>query len=84
MKIFEEDDHMMKDGGLDFQIADIQDGAVHEIMEYNFPWLELAIRNQDGCSSPGCKNLNLIQTFVTTCLLQKGISENFQFLHVSL
>jgi len=53
---------MMKDGRLGFQIADIQDGAVHEIVEHNVPWLELATRNHDGCSSPGCKNLNLIQT----------------------
>jgi len=62
MKIFEEGDHMMKDEGFGFQTADIQDGAVHEIEENNFPWLELATRNQDGCSSLGCKNLNLIQT----------------------
>jgi hypothetical protein len=53
---------MMKDGGLGFRIVDIQDDAVHEIGEHNFPCLELAMRNQDGCSSPGCKNLNLIQT----------------------
>jgi hypothetical protein len=62
MKIFEEADHMIQDGGLGFQIADIQDGAVHKIVEHNFQWLELATRNQDGCSNPGCKNLNLIQT----------------------
>jgi hypothetical protein len=53
---------MMKDGGLGFRTANIKDGAIHEIVEYNFPWLELATRNQDGCSSPSCKNLNLIQT----------------------
>jgi hypothetical protein len=47
--------HMMKDG-------ELQNGAVHEIGEHNFSWLELATINQDGCSSPGCKNLNLIQT----------------------
>jgi hypothetical protein len=62
MKIFEEEDHMMKDGGLAFRTTDIQDGAVHEIREHNFPWLKLAKRNQDGCYSSGCKNLNLIQT----------------------
>jgi hypothetical protein len=62
MKIFEEDDYMIKDGELGFRTEDIQDGAVHEIGEHNFPWLKLARRNQDGCSSPGCKNLNLIQT----------------------
>jgi hypothetical protein len=65
MKIVEEKDHMMKDEGLGFRTVrtmDIQDGAVHEIGEHNFPWLELDTRNQDGCSSPSCKNLNLIQT----------------------
>jgi hypothetical protein len=46
---------MMKDG-------ELQNGAVHEFGEHNFSWLELATINQDGCSSPGCKNLNLIQT----------------------
>jgi hypothetical protein len=53
---------MLKDGELVFQITDIHDGAIHEIGEHSFPWLELATRNQDGCSSLGCKNLNLIQT----------------------
>jgi len=62
MNIFEEEDHMMKNGRLGFRTADIQDGAVHEIGEHNFLWLELATRNHDGCSSLGCKNLNLIQT----------------------
>jgi hypothetical protein len=62
MKIFEEDDHMVKDRRLGFRTANIQDGAVHEIVEHNFPWLELVTRKQDGYSSPGCKNLNLIQT----------------------
>jgi hypothetical protein len=38
---------MMKDQGLGFRTADIQDGAVHEIGEHNFPWLELATRNLD-------------------------------------
>jgi hypothetical protein len=42
MKIFKEEDHMMKDERLGFQTADIQDGAVHKIVEHNFPWLELA------------------------------------------
>jgi hypothetical protein len=37
MKIFEEGDHMMKDGGLGFQIADNQDDAIHKIVEHNFP-----------------------------------------------
>jgi hypothetical protein len=49
-------------GGLGFRIVDIQDGAVHEIGKHNFSWLELATRNQNGCSNPGCKNFNLIQT----------------------
>jgi len=31
IKIFEEEDHMMKDGGLGFRTADIQDGADHGI-----------------------------------------------------
>jgi hypothetical protein len=52
----------MKDRVLGFQIADIQDDAVHEIVEHNFPWLELATRNQDSYSSMGCKNLDLIET----------------------
>jgi hypothetical protein len=52
----------MKDGKIGHRTTDIQDGAVHGIGEHNFPWLELATRNQDSCSSPGCKNLNLIQT----------------------
>jgi hypothetical protein len=37
MKIFEEGDHMMKDGGLGFGIVDIQNDAIHEIGEHNFP-----------------------------------------------
>jgi hypothetical protein len=37
MMIFEEGDHMMKDGGLSFRTADIQDDAVLEIVEHNFP-----------------------------------------------
>jgi len=31
MKTFKDNDHMMKDGGLGFRTADIQDDAVHEI-----------------------------------------------------
>jgi hypothetical protein len=61
MMIFEEGDHMMKDGGLGFRTADIQDGVVHEIEEHNFPWLKLATRNQNDCPNSGCKNWNLIQ-----------------------
>jgi len=49
-------------GGLGFRTTDIQDGTVHEIGEHSFSWLELATRNQDGCSSPTGKNLNWVQT----------------------
>ena len=49
---------MMKD----FWTADIQDDAVHKIREHNFQQHELAMRNQNGCSSLGHKNLHLIQT----------------------
>jgi hypothetical protein len=52
MMIFEEEDHMMKDGGLGFRTADIQDDAILEFEEHNFPWLELATRNHNGCPSP--------------------------------
>jgi hypothetical protein len=52
----------MKDEKIGDRTADIQDGTIHGIEEHNFPWLELAMRNQNGCSSPGCKNWNLIQT----------------------
>jgi hypothetical protein len=52
-------DCRMKDGKIGYQTADIQDGAVHGIGEHNFLWLELAMRNQNHCSSMGCKNLNL-------------------------
>ena len=50
------DKRRMKDGKIGYQIVDNQDSAVPEIGEHNFPWLELAMRNQDGRSSPGCKN----------------------------
>jgi hypothetical protein len=56
------DKRRMKDGTIGYQIVDNQDSAVPEIGEHNFPWLELATRNQDGRSSPGCKNWNLIRT----------------------
>jgi hypothetical protein len=46
----------MKDGKIGYRIADIQDGAVPKIREHNFQWLELATRNQNGCSGTGCKN----------------------------
>jgi hypothetical protein len=52
----------MKDLKIGDQIADIQDGAVHGIREHNFLWLDLVMRNQNGCSNAGYKNLNLIQT----------------------
>jgi len=52
----------MKDEKIGDRTTDIQDGAVHSIGEHNFLWLELAMRNQNGCSSSSCKNWNLIQT----------------------
>jgi hypothetical protein len=55
-------DCRMKDEKISHRTANIQDGAVHGIGKHNLPWLELATRNQNGCSSLGCKNLNLIQT----------------------
>jgi hypothetical protein len=55
------DNCRMKDGEIGYRTADNQDGAVLEIGEHNFPWLEVATRNQDGRSSPGCKNRNLNQ-----------------------
>jgi hypothetical protein len=47
---------------MDDRTTDIQNGVVHKIGEQNFPYNELATRNQNGCSSSGYKNLNLIQT----------------------
>ena len=55
------DKRRMKDGKIGYQTVDNQDSAVPEIREHNFPWLELAMRNQDGRSSPGCKNWDLHQ-----------------------
>ena len=52
----------MKDWKMNYWTADIQNGAVHKIGEYNFPQHELATRNQNGCSSLGCRNQNLIHT----------------------
>ena len=53
---------VMKEWKLDYRAADIQDGAIHKIGKYNFPQHKLATRNQNGSSSLGYKNLNLIQT----------------------
>ena len=53
---------MMKDLKKDYQTTYIRNGAVCKIGEYNFSQHELATKNWNGCSSPGCKNLNLIQT----------------------
>jgi hypothetical protein len=36
---------MMKEWKMDYQTTDIQNGAVHEIGEHNFPQHELATRN---------------------------------------
>jgi hypothetical protein len=56
MKIVEKNDHMMKDEGLGFRTVDIQNGAVHQIGEHSFLWLELATINLDGWSSPTVKS----------------------------
>jgi hypothetical protein len=56
------DNYGMKDGKIDHRIADIQNDAIPEIGEHIFPWLELATRNQNGCSSPDGKNWNLNRT----------------------
>jgi hypothetical protein len=53
---------MMKDRKMDYWTADNQDGAIHQLGEHNFPLHEHATKNQNGCSSLGYKNLNLIQT----------------------
>jgi hypothetical protein len=55
-------DCRMNDGKIGYRTVNIQDSTVHGIGEHNFSWLELATRNQDGYSSPDCKNLNLIRT----------------------
>jgi hypothetical protein len=47
---------MMKDWKMDYQTANIQDGAVYKIGEQNFPWHEHITRHQNGYSSSGCKN----------------------------
>jgi hypothetical protein len=56
MMIVVSDNCRMKDWKIGDRTADIQDGAVHGIRERNFSWLELATKNQNGCSSPCCKN----------------------------
>jgi hypothetical protein len=45
MIIFVPDNCRMKDGKIGYQSADIQDGAVPEIGEHNFPWFKLATKN---------------------------------------
>jgi hypothetical protein len=55
-------DCRINNGKIGYRTANIQHGIVHCIGEHNFLWLELATRNQNGCSSQGCKNLNLIRT----------------------
>jgi hypothetical protein len=47
---------MMKDWKMDYQTANIQDGAVYKIGEQNFLWHEHITRHQNGYSSSGCKN----------------------------
>jgi hypothetical protein len=53
---------MMKEWKIDYWTADIQNGVVHKVGEHNFPYHELATRNQNGYSSLGYKNLNFIRT----------------------
>ena len=50
----------MKGKKIGYRTTYIHDGAIHKIGEQNFLSHELATKN--GCSSPGYKNLNLIQT----------------------
>jgi hypothetical protein len=45
MIILVEDNCKMKEWNIGYQTTNIQDGAVHEIGEHNFPWLELVTRN---------------------------------------
>jgi hypothetical protein len=45
MIIIVSDNCRMKDGKIGYRTADIQDGAIPEIGEHNFAWLELATRN---------------------------------------
>ena len=52
---------MMKDLKKDYRIADIRNGVVRKIGEHNFLQHEIAMKNPNGCFSPDCKNLNLIQ-----------------------
>ena len=52
----------MNEWKMDYRTANIQNGAVHEIGEHNFMQHQLATRNQNGCSSLGCKYWSLIQT----------------------
>ena len=53
---------MMKDLKKVYRTTDIRNGTVRKIGEHNFPSHELVMKNRNGCSSLGCKNLNLIQT----------------------
>ena len=52
----------MKDLKRDYWTVDIWNGAVRKIREHNFSQHEIATKNRNGCSSPGCKNFNLIRT----------------------
>jgi hypothetical protein len=53
---------MMNGKKIGCRTVDNQDGAVRQLGEHNFPQHELAMKNQNGCSNLGYKNLNLIQT----------------------
>jgi hypothetical protein len=44
---------------LDDRTVDSLNGAIPEIGEHNFLYSKLTMRNQIGCSNPGCKNWNL-------------------------
>jgi hypothetical protein len=53
------DNYGMKDEKIGHRTTNIQNDAVSKIREHNFPCLELAMRNHNGCSNSGCKNWNL-------------------------
>ena len=53
---------MVKDLKKDYRTADIRNGAVRKIGEYDFQQHEIATKNRNGCFNLGYKNLNLIQT----------------------
>ena len=67
---------MMKDLKKDYQTAGIQNGAVRQIGEHNFPQHEIATKNQNGCSSLGYKKFELdsnpeLEKLVFNCSYEK-------------